>query len=306
MIRLERRTTSHRLRSAVIILTLVGILAMLFALLLWMYPSPYGQRFIWMFFPAWAIWVIYAITVLQTIVASIGILNTEYTHQTWEPLVVTGISVRRILLGNWLAAIHRIRGWLFFLAIARIAVLPIYLLVSANVAPTECGSFGSGCVLQPPAPPGVWFVAIGMTVGLTILDILCCSLIGLAASAITRHSRFAAVLAILLRFSPLIVFLAFGFNDSNFWEWWASPSFALVDGGTAPAVQLIMPLITSQVHFDPLLGLLLITSALTLIFLVVLSTTLVILRLNGGSAQPVRLRNLIGAVKSSEARQQPH
>jgi hypothetical protein len=287
MIRLERRTVAHRWRSAAIILSLISILGMLFALLLWMYPSPYGQSYIWMFFPAWSTWVIYAITVLQAIVASTSILG-EFTQQTWEQLIVTGISVRRILFGNWLAALHRIRGWLFFLIIARIAVLPIYLLVSVKVALPVCSY--AICVLQPPAPLSIWFVAIGITVVLTILDILCCSLIGLAASAITGNSRFAAVFAILVRFSPLVVFLAFGFNDLNFWEWWASPPFALVDGGTAPAVQLIMPLSLSDVHFEPFLGLLLITSALTLIFLAMLSATLVILRINGASAQPVRLR----------------
>jgi hypothetical protein len=120
---------------------------------------------------------------------------------------------------------------------------------------------------------------------LTVLDLLCCTLLGLAASATIRHSGLAAVFAIVLRFSPLIVFLAVGFNDSNFWEWWASPPFALVDGGTAPAVQIIMPLLPKWAHFDPVLGLLLIASALTILLTGLMRTTLVMLRRNGGSAQ---------------------
>lgn len=271
-----------------ILLGLAGILVMLLVLLLWMYPSAYGQQYIWMFFPAWAIWVIYAITVLQTIIASSGILSTEYNDQTWEPLIITGISVRRILLGNWLAALHRVRGWLFFLAIARIMVLPIYLVVSAKVARSECGFSGFDCVFQPSATLGIWSLAIGMTVVLTVLDIACCSLIGLASSAITRHSRFAVVLAILLRFSPLFIFLAFGFDNDNFWAWWAAPPFALVDGGTAPAVQLIMPLLPNWVQFNPLLGLLLFTSALIVVFLIMLSITFFVLRLNSGSTHALR------------------
>jgi hypothetical protein len=287
LFRLERRKTGYRWRNTVIILGLVSILAMFLVLLFWMYPSGYGQQYIWMFFPAWAIWVIYAITVLGTILASIGVLSAEYADQTWEPLIITGISARRILLGNWLAALHRIRGWLFFLVIARIAVLPVYLIVSEKVARSECGFSGFDCVWQSPTI-GRWSLAVGMTIALTILDVACCSLIGLAASAITRHSRFAAVLAILLRFSPLIIFLAFGFDDSNFWAWWASPPFALVDGGTAPAVQLIIPLLPNWVRFNPLLGLLLFTSALILIFFAVLSITFVALRLNSGSTHPLR------------------
>jgi hypothetical protein len=286
LIRLERRTVHHRWRSAAIVLSLAGILAMLFALLLWMYPSPYGQSYIWMFFPAWSIWVLYAVTVLQAIVASTSVFG-EYTQQTWEHLIITGISIRRILLGNWLAALHRIRGWLFFLAIARIAVIPMYVLVTLKVALPMCAY--ASCVLQAPKPIWRWALAvgmaIGMTVGLTVFDIACCSLIGLAVSALTRHSRLAAVFAVLLRFSPLVVFLAFGFNDSNFWEWWSAPPFALVDGGTAPAIQLILPLSPSNVIFDPFWGLLLLTGALSLITLTVLIATLVILRRNVASAR---------------------
>jgi hypothetical protein len=279
MIRLERRRTSHRWRSVAIISALCTILAMLFVLLLWMYPSSYGQQYIWMFFPSWALWVIYAVTVLQAIIASVGILSAEYTDQTWEPLIITGISAKRILMGSWLAALHRIRGWLFFLAIARIAVLPVYLLVSTKVAQFACGPLVLACIRQP-STLGTASLAVGMTVALTILDIACCVLIGLAAGAITRHSRAAVVFAILLRFSPLIVFLAFGVDYDNFWVWWASPPFALVDGGTAPAVQLIMPLLPNWLYFNPLLGLLLLTVALTIILLIMLSITFVLLRRN--------------------------
>jgi hypothetical protein len=75
--------------------------------------------------------------------------------------------------------------------------------------------------------------------------------------------------------------MAFGFDDSNFWAWWSAPPFALVDGGMAPVVQLIMPLLPNGVHFDPRLGLLLMASALVLTLLSVLSITIVILRRQG-------------------------
>src|SRR3982750_2708656 len=87
----ERATRRHRRRSIGLVIALVAILCALFALLLVMYPSSYGQRFTWMFFPAWAVWVIYAVTVLQTIIASAGIVNREHIKQTWEPMVLTGI-----------------------------------------------------------------------------------------------------------------------------------------------------------------------------------------------------------------------
>ncbi len=285
LIRLKRRTTSHPFQSLLIIFALAGILSSLFVLLLSMYPSAYGEHLIWMFYPAWTIWVIYAVTVSQTIIASIGILGAEYTYQTWEPLIITGISARRIMVGTWLAALHRVRGWIFFLVIARIAVLPVYLIVSAKVAPFECQYFSGNCIWQPFVYSTGWILAITTTVIFTLLDILCCSIIGLAASVIMRHSRFAATFAVLLRFSPLIIFMMFGFNDNNFWEWWAAPAFALVDGGTAPAIQLIMPMLPSYVTFNPLSGLALIAAALMVLFLTVVFGTLTILRLNGASAQ---------------------
>jgi hypothetical protein len=114
---------------------------------------------------------------------------------------------------------------------------------------------------------------------------ICCSLFGLVASALTRHARLATLLAIMARFSPLVIFLAFGFNDSNFWEWWSSPAFALVDGGTAPAVQMVMPLLPQGVNFNPALGLCLITGALVALCLVLVITNLVLLRLCGGSTR---------------------
>jgi len=279
LIRLKRQVKGHQRRSLLIILLMSSILLLLLALLLWMYPSGYGQQYIWMFFPAWALWVVYAITVLQTIIASVGILGAEYIDQTWEPLVITGINVRRILLGNWLAAIHRIRGWLFFLTIARIAVLPVYVLVSVKVASAECGASGFHCIWQPPTL-SAWALAIGITILLTILDILCCSMIGLAAITITRNSGFAAILAIVLRFSPLFIFLASGFDADNFWSWWISPPFALVDGGTAPAVQLIMPLRPDWIHFNPLFGLLLLMGALLILLPIFISITFMLMRLN--------------------------
>jgi hypothetical protein len=123
-------------------------------------------------------------------------------------------------------------------------------------------------------------LAVGLTVVLTIADILFCSLIGLAVGAKVRHSGAAAIIAILIRFFPLFVFFAFGYDDSNFWAWWASPPFALVDGGTAPAVQLIMPLLPDWVHFNPLLGLTLISAALAVLLPVALISTFLILRRN--------------------------
>src|SRR5688572_19456089 len=105
---MARRPASYCWRNRLSIFTLASVLVALFMLLLSMYPTSYGQHFIWMFFPAWAIWVIYALTVLQTLMISCSIFTSEHADQTWELLLLTGISARRILLGACLVSLHRV------------------------------------------------------------------------------------------------------------------------------------------------------------------------------------------------------
>ena len=102
---------------------------------------------------------------------------------------------------------------------------------------------------------------------------LCCGVMGLAVSVIARHGLWPILIAITIRFSPLIIFMAFGYNDQNFWEWWLSPPFALVDGGTAPGIQSILPLTPQWVQFDPVRGFLYIALALMITLLMALTVT---------------------------------
>lgn len=267
LLSLTRSTTAHRWRSVGVGLMLLGALLGLFILALQMFPA--NDQLIWMFFPAWALWVIHGATVLHVIIVSSTMINIEYSTQTWETLILTGISARRILLGKLLATLHQSRGWIFLFGIARIAVLPLYLLVTFKVVHSECGLYSLSCVLQPTRTLSMWLAAVGMVLALTVVDILCCALLGLASSTLIRRAAFAMILAILIRFAPLILFLASGFDDINFWTWWTAPSFALVDGGTAPTIQLILPLVPGQVNFHPARGLAMIA--------------LTALRANGGS-----------------------
>ena len=65
-------------------------------------------------------------------------------------------------------------------------------------------------------------LAVVMTVVLTVLEVLCCTALGLAASAVTRRGTTAAISAILIRFTPVILFAGMtryevgGFS----WRWW--------------------------------------------------------------------------------------
>src|SRR5262249_20352187 len=106
--------------------------------------------------------------------------------------------------------------------------------------------------------PWAAVLAVLMTVVLTLIDVLCCTALGLAASALTRRGSTAAMLAILVRFIPVMLFGAFTrYEIGNFsYRWWGYTPFALADGGTSPIMRLVLPLIpwTRNQHLDAVPG----------------------------------------------------
>jgi ABC-type Na+ efflux pump permease subunit len=71
-----------------------------------------------------AIWIFRIITVIRALVAGSTAISREHTGRTWEPLILTGISVRHILLGKWLGVLHQVAPWMFGLGTLRLIMLP--------------------------------------------------------------------------------------------------------------------------------------------------------------------------------------
>lgn len=239
----------------------------------------------------YAIWILHIATALRAIIAGANAISREHVAQTWDTLALTGVSAQHILFGKWRAALRRVRGWMLLLGILRLAALPIFSVALAKTyAYYTCGfAYGGsyGCDDGVPFVLLPWAALTGviMTVVLTILDVMCCTAIGVAASALTRRGTVAAIVAILVRFAPVMIFAGFAQFDlgSLSWRWWLYTPFALADSGTSPLMQLVYPIIswTEGRHSFALPGLALATGMLLLFLCISLGTSLVIIRRAG-------------------------
>jgi hypothetical protein len=112
-------------------------------------------------------------------------------------------------------------------------------------------------------------LAVVMTVVLTVLEVLCCTALGLATSAVIKRGWLAQIVAICVRFTPVFLFAAFTRYEVGSAPSWQALRFtplALADSGSAPLYQLSLPLTswTFGTHENALSGLLLTTVMLGL------------------------------------------
>jgi hypothetical protein len=240
------------------------------------------------------IWIVHSATAVRAIVAGANTVSREHVGQTWDALVLTGVSARRILLGKWRAALWRVRGWALVLGVVRLAMLPIFMLALINRFVyfngyrygSSSNSYGYPYTVEFTWVPEATLLAVFMTVVLTTLDVLCCTALGLAASALFRRGSLATTAAILVRFMPVTLFAAF-----TRYEIGAAPSyrvlrftpFALADGGTSPIYQLTLPLMpwTQGRHFEALPGLFLATALIVSLLLCGVVVAFAAIRLTG-------------------------
>jgi hypothetical protein len=110
--------------------------------------------------------------------------------------------------------------------------------------------------------PWASILAVVMTVVLTLLEVMGCTALGLATSAITRRGSTATFSAILLRFSPVVLLAWFTRNElgsaaDNAYRVLRFAPFAIADGGTAPLSRLSVPYtpFSLTTHLDALYGL---------------------------------------------------
>jgi hypothetical protein len=211
------------------------------------------------------VWMIHALTAARTIAAGANSISREYDGQTWIPLILTGVSTRQILLGKWLGVMHQIAPWMLTLGTVRLLMLPIFMLSFANRFAWRLAYRNN--------TPGYYYnlvdaigwvewaavTAVVMTVVLTVLEIMCCAAIGLAASAVIKRGWLALIVAICIRFAPVVIFAAFTRYEVGLGPSWRVLRFtplALADSGSAPLYQLSLPLTswTVNAHEDALPG----------------------------------------------------
>lgn len=208
------------------------------------------------------IWIVHMIAASRAISAGANAISREHVGKTWDALVLTNVSVRQILLGKWLGVLNRTAPWMLMLGVVRLVMIPIFTIAMMNRfvyfamnGSTIYGGYGQN---MPMSWVG-WsaFAAVLFTVLLTILEVMACTAIGLAASAIMRRGWTAMIVAFCIRFTPVILFGAFTRYEvatGMAYRVLRFPYLSLADGGTAPLYLLSLPYTyrTQTVHLDAL------------------------------------------------------
>jgi hypothetical protein len=211
------------------------------------------------------VWILHALTGARAIAAGANSISREYDGQTWIPLILTGVSVRQILIGKWLGLLHQVAPWMLGLGTLRLVMLPIFMLAFANrFAWRFWYQVSSSTFYYNPYTAIDWVewaavVAVIMTIVLTMLEVMCCTAIGLAASAVIKRGWLALIVAVCVRFAPVVVFAAFTRYEVGLGPSWRLLRFAplaIADSGSAPLYQLALPLTswTGGAHEDALPG----------------------------------------------------
>ncbi|MFN8419200.1 MAG: hypothetical protein U0528_08165 [Anaerolineae bacterium] len=214
------------------------------------------------------VWIVHAVVAVRSIIAGVTVISREHVGQTWETLVLTGISRQQILAGKLFAALRTVMPWMLLLATLRAMMLPLLSYFYVQRFAQRCvtyavsnsmshgGSYSCGAIDWL---PWAWLIAPALTIALTVIEVIACVSLGLAASAVTRRPISAAILAISARFIPIAIFIGFAIyevGDSWFGRYLRFSPFTIADGGMAGLVQLINPLHyrTQGVHLNALPG----------------------------------------------------
>ena len=116
----------------------------------------------------------------------------ERENDTWESLLLTGVSTRQILLGKWAVVLGRLRLWTLILLGSWYA--------GADLLFFRFNSFGGRFSVAR------FLIGNAAIPFLAVLEILCSSAIGMAASAVVRRGTWSALAGLAVRVSPMIVF----------------------------------------------------------------------------------------------------
>ncbi len=199
-----------------------------------------------------ALWAFTATVMIRAVVAGANVISREHVGRTWDALVLTGVSARRIMIGKWLAAVRRVWGWGVALACLRMVFVPIFFFSTtqsyAYYTWRRMGSYQNqydDVVYTIGFSPGITFTAVIVALLMPFIEIAACAALGVAASGITQRGASAAVLAGIVRFVPTILTLHSGFvryeSSAPYWRWLRMPTFSLADAGTGLMMRLSMP-----------------------------------------------------------------
>src|SRR3954470_16668025 len=91
----------------------------------------------WLDFPTrevgiYMIWIVNTAVTIRALAAGSNAISREHVGQTWDALVLTGVSARKILFGKWTAALRRVAPWMLALGAIRLVMLPVFIMALVN------------------------------------------------------------------------------------------------------------------------------------------------------------------------------
>jgi len=213
-----------------------------------------------------AVWIIHFAAIIRCLFNGAYMMSREHTAYTWETLILSHVNVWQLFVSKWRAALRRVGGWMVALGLVRLMILPIGMVRLAMPMIAEGTRYYMWCVQTqcpglnvtdgygyPDWRPELLVLAPVMAALLTLLDILCCTALGLMAGALLRRPLIAFGLAVGIRFAiPLVSLMRivrwhFGITNSIIYLRNPSTGFALVDSGTAAILRLLeLPVIVSE------------------------------------------------------------
>ncbi|MCA0457241.1 MAG: hypothetical protein LCI00_24935 [Chloroflexi bacterium] len=240
------------------------------------------------------IWIIHAVTAARSISAGSNAISREHVGKTWDSLVLTGVSARRILIGKWLGVLNRVAGWMLIFGTIRLVMLPVFMVSLVYRYAWYNGGYVSQYYGDRVIEPVDWvpwaaFLGVVMSVVLSVLEVLACTALGMATSAFLRRGWTAMIAAFCLRLLPVALFGAFTryeVGTGPYWRTLAFPALSIADAGTGPLWQLALPLTgwTRQTHASALPGLWMATALLVAIMIVGLTVAWWSIRRDGALA----------------------
>jgi len=255
-----------------------------------------------------AIWIFQIMMVIRALVAGATAISREHTERTWEPLIMTGISARHILIGKWWGVMHHVAPWMFGLGALRLMMLPVLMLAFINRYAwwtfQRGGNYSySVMTTYDYSAFSVSFVAwaailaVVFTVMLTVLEAMSAAAVGVAAGAVTRRSWLAMIAAFCVRFLPVAIFALVvkqqvGAGPS--WRILRATPLALADSGSASLYQMVLPRTTwtQTAHVNALGGILLAAILLTLLLVASLVIAWAAIRASGALPREQRVEHL--------------
>jgi ABC-type transport system involved in multi-copper enzyme maturation permease subunit len=179
----------------------------------------------------WIFWGIHVAMAVHTITAGTDMISREFTRQTWDALILTGISARKILWSKWLAVLPQVWKWIILIWISRFLMSFLLIYLSGIDEHNETFQWDTQAFV----------FGIVITIALPILELCCYTILGISVSAVCRNRIGAMILGLGVRFAPVILFGSVLVSTYNRGHLLYSREMALADSGTFSTMALLVP-----------------------------------------------------------------